>query len=561
MESGTAGAMFETVPIPGAELVDFVFKTTGGQANVRYERRTAQCIAGNSYEFQIGPADASWARIGNASLVTTTPIVLPADPVAALHAAPKQYVDALVAAHAGAVDPHAVYLLTSEGDARYATPASITSAITAHEALANPHGIYLTQTEADSLYTPVAHTSAPDPHPVYLTQSEGDGRYTQGGQTQAQADARYLQLTGGTLSGDLILSEATPLLSLKQVADTQPRARLTDLGLYFGPGGATVLDTSLLRTGANALSLGGSPVITQTLGDARYATPANITSAITTHEGLADPHPTYTTATELSTAISNHAGLADPHPTYLTSTEGNAAYATPASVTSAITAHEALANPHGIDSTQAEADALYQAIGTYLTQATGDARYLQLVGGTATGLITLHAAAVGTTVLQAKLPADTQPRGLWRADGYLGWGPGGATGFDTALYRSAAQTLSIIGALLPNATATRDLGTTALRWAKLWATNAELTTALVVASKAVALDPLAGNTLAWNAAGFYSNSPTKAQYDALLARVAALEAQMGAGVNGHYHLMGTWQQTQKATLPSTVLEREEAPAT
>jgi hypothetical protein len=48
------------------------------------------------------------------------------------------------------------------------------------------------------------------------------------------------------------------------------------------------------------------------------------------------------------------------------------------------------------------------------------------------------------------------------------------------------------------------------------------------------------------------------QAEALLGRVASLEGQMGAGANGHYHLMGTWRETQKATLPSTVLE--EVPA-
>ena len=69
METGVAGAMFETVPIVGAELVDFVFKTTGGQDNFRYERRTSQCIAGNNYEFQTGPPNGAYLRVGNVSTV------------------------------------------------------------------------------------------------------------------------------------------------------------------------------------------------------------------------------------------------------------------------------------------------------------------------------------------------------------------------------------------------------------------------------------------------------------------------------------------------------------
>lgn len=488
-------------------------------------------------------------------------------------------VTAALAAHTGAGDPHPTYLTQAEGDGRYTTPTgvdgSITNAITAHEALTNPHPIYLTQAEGDALYTPFGHTSAPDPHPVYLTQTEGDGRYTQGGLTQTAGDARYLQLTGGTLAGDLILSEATPLISLKLVADTQPRSRLTDVGLYFGPGGATALDTGLLRTGANALSLGGSPVLTQTLGDARYATPASVTSAITAHEALADPHPTYTTAAELNAAIATHAGLADPHPVYMTSAE----------VTTAITAHEALANPHPIYLTQAEADALY------LLPATATSTYVPLAGGNvmtgALGPTTTNTRDLGTTALRW--------RKLWGVDGDL-TGALVVTGALTTSDFLYARKGAVFGASgqtgpgfnfamdtgvwkwflgLPNAAGANDLvfndtvngdrlrinGTTGV----ITLSGAVTAPTLTVASKAVALSPNANQTLQWLANGFYSDAPAKATYDALVARVATLEgqvatlqAQMGAGTNGHFHAMGTWRQTAKATLPATVLE--EAPA-
>jgi hypothetical protein len=63
----------------------------------------------------------------------------------------------------------------------------------------------------------------------------------------------YLPLAGGTLTGDLVLSEATPTVSLKLTADTQPRSRLSDTALAFGPGGTTATDTTLTRTGAGAL--------------------------------------------------------------------------------------------------------------------------------------------------------------------------------------------------------------------------------------------------------------------------------------------------------------------
>jgi Domain of unknown function (DUF4082) len=67
------------------------------------------------------------------------------------------------------------------------------------------------------------------------------------------AGGSYLPLAGGTLTGDLVVSEATPTVSLKQAADTQPRSRLTDTALAFGPGGTTAPDATLSRTGAGAL--------------------------------------------------------------------------------------------------------------------------------------------------------------------------------------------------------------------------------------------------------------------------------------------------------------------
>lgn len=63
----------------------------------------------------------------------------------------------------------------------------------------------------------------------------------------------FLPLTGGTITGDLTISEATPSLYLKQPADTQPRVILTDGQLVFGPGGSTAPDVYLSRPAANAL--------------------------------------------------------------------------------------------------------------------------------------------------------------------------------------------------------------------------------------------------------------------------------------------------------------------
>src|SRR4029450_4242930 len=51
-------------------------------------------------------------------------------------------------------------------------------------------------------------------------------------------------------SSDLLVSEATPTVSLQQATDTQPRSRLSDTALAFGPGGTTATDATLQRTGA-----------------------------------------------------------------------------------------------------------------------------------------------------------------------------------------------------------------------------------------------------------------------------------------------------------------------
>ena len=89
--------------------------------------------------------------------------------------------------------------------------------------------------------------------------------------TAAGVAATYLALAGGTLTGDLVLSAATPAVSLKQAADTQPRSRLTDTSLAFGPGGTTAPDATLQRTGAGALTVSGG-------GDAAAAVSAGTTA-------------------------------------------------------------------------------------------------------------------------------------------------------------------------------------------------------------------------------------------------------------------------------------------
>src|SRR4030095_7991694 len=85
----------------------------------------------------------------------------------------------------------------------------------------------------------------------------------------------YLPLTGGTLTGDLTLSEATPTLSLKLAADTQPRSRLSATALAFGPGGTTAPDTTLTRTAAQQVGLNGTLTLTPAAGQAALVVGGN----------------------------------------------------------------------------------------------------------------------------------------------------------------------------------------------------------------------------------------------------------------------------------------------
>jgi len=67
------------------------------------------------------------------------------------------------------------------------------------------------------------------------------------------AAGSYLPLTGGTLTGDLVVSKASPKLTVKRTADAYSRADLGEDYLQFGPGNAASWDVTLQRTGVGAL--------------------------------------------------------------------------------------------------------------------------------------------------------------------------------------------------------------------------------------------------------------------------------------------------------------------
>jgi hypothetical protein len=258
---------------------------------------------------------------------------------------------------------------------------------------------------------------------------------------------------------------------------------------------------------------GQTGVVNLTATNVGAATPADVTSAISNHEAASNPHPIYLTQAEgdsfyalighnhtgvyatpgdVTTAITNHENAANPHPIYLTQAEADllyavighnhdgtyltqaqadlryalighnhdGTYATPAQVTSAISTHEAAANPHPVYLTQAEADLLYAVIGhnhdsIYSPLSHNhDAAYVNVTGDTITGPLTVN----GVPTFQSRIEANA---GIIAA---------GDAEFYGDLY--ARTTLSV-------------------------------TTSLSVAGKAVTVSPDAGNSLVWNANGFF----------------------------------------------------------
>lgn len=112
-----------------------------------------------------------------------------------------------------------------------------------------------------------------------------------------------------------------------------------DLGTPGGTSGPHA--TTHQNNGTDEISVAGlSGLLADPQTPATHDHASEISAAITAHEGLADPHPTYTTDAEVSAAISAHAGAADPHPTYTTAAEAASVAA------SAVATHEAASDPH-----------------------------------------------------------------------------------------------------------------------------------------------------------------------------------------------------------------------
>lgn len=109
-------------------------------------------------------------------------------------------------------------------------------------------------------------------------------------------------------------------------------------------------DHASLATAA-ALAAHESDTSTHGVADlTALATSASVTSAVSSHEGAANPHPTYETSAEAQAKVDAHAAAGDPHPTYLTAAEGAAAF----EASGAVATHAAAGNPHPTYATDAD---------------------------------------------------------------------------------------------------------------------------------------------------------------------------------------------------------------
>jgi hypothetical protein len=317
-----------TVPVPGASVRVYVAGTDTPYAGALYPGAQdtvplvfpAVTAADGSLElWSDAPArlDVVVQSAYDGSRTETLDLELAPDAYSGSDPFPQYATDADLAAHAAAADPHPGYLLETLADAKGDLLAALAADTLGRLAL-GPDGQVLTadstqalgvkwapasgglsQADADLRYLNVsggdsmagpltvssggiavtgASTFSVAPtvgglplltqttaDALFLTQAEGDARYTQGGITQATADARYLQLAGGSVVTGLLGPTTTNTRDLGTSALRWRKLWAVDADLSgaLNAAGATTFTT--------APTVGGSALLTQTAGDARYS--------------------------------------------------------------------------------------------------------------------------------------------------------------------------------------------------------------------------------------------------------------------------------------------------
>lgn len=194
-------------------------------------------------------------------------------------------------------DDHAQYHNDARGDARYSPLAHDHSGvyepadadIQSHLiSTANPHSVTAAQVGADATGTAAGliatHESAVNPHPGYLTHTEGDAAYA----ALSHDHSGVYEASGSVSTHAAVTSSVHGITTF----------------------GASLVDDADAGTARNTLGLGTAATTAAT----DYATAAH------NHTGTYDPAGT------ASSAVSSHEGAADPHPGYaLESSLGSAA--------------------------------------------------------------------------------------------------------------------------------------------------------------------------------------------------------------------------------------------
>ena len=135
--------------------------------------------------------------------------------------------------------------------------------------------------EADARYLQAPLTAGQIPA-EFLTVTEGDARYALSGTTptdvytKPESDARFLQLTGGTVSGPVTgLWNGPGVTRTLTVGVAPPGAPAPDdLWVTDGDGGGGAVESVNGLTGVVVLGAADVGALTQTAGDARYLQPA-----------------------------------------------------------------------------------------------------------------------------------------------------------------------------------------------------------------------------------------------------------------------------------------------
>ena len=343
-------------------------------------------------------------------LTSAVPLLLPSDPTNNLHAVTKQYVDGLVGSPVDSV-------------AR-AAAAAAQADIDAHEALTN------------------------NPHSVTAAQV--------GALTPSDAATTYLALAGGTLTGTLSLVTGAPTLAAhatrKDYVDTQVATRLTQaaadalyqpldaeltalaglsstadrLAYYTGTGtaaltvftnfGRTLVDDADATAARTTLGLGSAATQASSAFQAADAELAAIAGLVSATDQL--PYFTGSGTASLATFTSfgrTLAALADAAAGRTALGLGTAAVEAATAFQSADATLTALAGlsysaRSVLELTAADTFTL-RPVGTanstdQLDRAAGDTRYLQLSGGTLTGILTLNADPVSALQAATKQYVD-----------------------------------------------------------------------------------------------------------------------------------------------------------